>query len=297
MFNDVDKQYLDLCKDILDNGTSVSNRTGFDTKRVFSRQLRVDLQKGFPLLTTKKMFWKNIIGEVLWFFNGDNCLPSLRKYQCKEEGANTIWSADYQKYKDRLISAGVRQVYSESLGNIYGTQIRSYNGIDQLNLLIKNIKEVMKDPTHSMARRLKCEFWNPEDHLDSEGLKAALPACHTGFICMVEGNKLNMKFYMRSNDVFLGLPYNLASYATMCHIIAKLTGLQVGELVYDGADVHIYHNHIEQIKIQIEREPYESPQLILPDINSLEDLTSLTANDFKVNNYKYHSFIKGVQAS
>lgn len=303
--NNVDTQYLALAKDVIENGKPLPNRTGTDTLRVFSRSMRFNLQEGFPLLTTKKLNPNNIIGEVLWFLAGKNDLASLRKLQCKEEGSHTIWSDDFEKYWDRVEARSrgyTTHRLREAGGRIYGKQLRCYGyregyEVDQLSLLVENIKAVKENPSHTMARRLKCEFWNPEDHLDSDGLKAALPACHTGFQCLVDDGKLNLKFFMRSNDVFLGLPYNIASYATICHILAELTGLEVGELVYDGTDVHVYVNHIEQLKTQMAREPYLLPKIVIPKLTNLEDLDNLTAEDFKIVDYKCHPFIKGEQAS
>lgn len=302
--NNVDTQYLNLCEDILNNGKEVTNRTGTSTLRVFSRSMRFDLSEGFPLLTTKKIRWENIIGEVLWFLNGETDLHSLRLRQNKPPNSHTIWSDDFEKYWERLKES--KPKYSqfkkerEDGGFIYGRQLRGYGGdeVDQLKILVENIVKTKENPNFAMARRLKCEFWNPEDHLDEDSLLAALPACHTGFQCMVDGDKLNLKFAMRSNDVFLGLPYNIASYAAICHILAKLTGLKVGELVYDGCDVHIYKNHIEQIKEQLTREPLDLPEIVIvPDIKSLEDLKYMTAQDFEVVGYRSHSFLKGKQAS
>ena len=203
--NNADIQYLALAKDVTENGKLLPNRTGTDTIRVFSRSMRFDLKGGFPLLTTKRLNPNNIIGEVLWFLTGKNDLASLRKLQCKEEGSHTIWSDDFEKYWDRRKAHTTHRLREEG-GRIYGKQLRcyGYHEVDQLSLLVENIKAVKENPSHTMARRLKCEFWNPEDHLDSDGLKAALPACHTGFQCLVDDGKLHLKFMMRSNDVFLG---------------------------------------------------------------------------------------------
>lgn len=299
-----EQQYLDLLKDVLDNGKLVDDRTNTGCIRVFSRSMRFDLSEGIPLLTTKKIRWENVVGELLWMLSGKTDLPSLREYQCKPEGSKTIWSDDFGKYWGRLEKA---QPSSGSIcldrmleegGCIYGTNLRSYcNSVDQLKVLIENIKLTKENPNYSMGRRLKCEFWNPTVHLDSESMNAALPACHNGFQCMVDGDKLNLKFNMRSNDLFLGCPYNVFFYGVLTHVLAKLTGMQVGELVYDGTDCHIYRNHVGQVKEQLTRVPKGFPELVLPAFDTLEELLGLTATDFKVVGYEPDAFIAAPQAS
>ena len=233
--------------------------------------------------------------------NGSTDLVSLRKYQNKEDGDRTIWSDDFEKFWNyRPDNNYYRRI--ECGGEIYGKQLRNYNGygndsVDQLVELIKNIKETVKNPNNSMGRRLKCEFWNPFDHLLNEKENCALPACHTGFQCMVDGDKLNLKFEMRSNDLFLGNSYNVFFYGVLCEILAKLTGLKAGELIYFGTDVHIYSNHVEQVKEQQTREPRKLPTLVLPEFETLEELLELTAQDFDVVGYDPHPFIKAPQAS
>lgn len=305
MNNKGEKQYLDLLQDVLDNGKFVGDRTNTGCIRVFSRSMRFDLSEGIPLYTTKKIRWENVIGELLWMLSGKTDLPSLRKYQCKPEGAKTIWSDDFEKFWKR--SEVFQQTpdgsicldrFLESGGIIYGSTLRNYcDSVDQLKTLIQNIKLTIKDPNYSMGRRLKCEFWNPTVHLDTDSMDAALPACHTGFQCMVDGDKLNLKFTMRSNDLFLGNPYNVFFYGVLTHILAKLTGLQVGELVYDGTDCHIYSNHVEQVKEQLTRLPIKFPELVLPEFETLEELLFMTAEDFDVVGYEPDGFISAPQAS
>lgn len=300
-----EQQYLDLLKDVLDNGKLVEDRTNTGCIRVFSRSMRFDLSEGIPLLTTKKIRWENVVGELLWMLSGKTDLPSLRGYQCKPEGAKTIWTDDFEKYWQRSEQvqklpdgvAGLARWYEDG-GVIYGSTLRHYcKSVDQLTTLIENIKLTKANPNYSMGRRLKCEFWNPTVHLDSESMDAALPACHTGFQCMVDGDKLNLKFNMRSNDLFLGCPYNVFFYGVLTHILAKLTGLKSGELVYDGTDCHIYSNHVEQVKTQIVRTPKGFPELVLPEFETLEELLTTTAEDFKVTGYDPHGFIAARQAS
>lgn len=300
-----EQQYLDLLQDVLDNGTLVEDRTNTGCIRVFSRSMRFDLSEGIPLYTTKKIRWENVIGELLWMLSGKTDLPSLRKYQCKPEGSKTIWSDDFEKYwkRSELVQqlpdgvVGLDRSYEDG-GIIYGSTLRHYCGsVDQLTTLIENIKITKDNPNYSMGRRLKCEFWNPTVHLDSDSMDAALPSCHTGFQCMVEGDKLNLKFTMRSNDLFLGNPYNVFFYGVLTHILAKLTGLKVGELVYDGTDVHIYSNHVEQVKEQLTRPPKKFPELVLPEFETLEEVLSMTAKDFDVMGYEPCAFIAAKQAS
>lgn len=302
MINKGEQQYLDLLQDVLDNGKLVEDRTNTGCIRVFSRSMRFDLSEGIPLLTTKKIRWENVVGELLWMLSGQTDLPSLRKYQCKPEGAKTIWSDDFEKFWERsektLEGGACLDRTLELGGTIYGSTLRNYGDrVDQLKLLIENIKLTKENPNYSMGRRLKCEFWNPTVHLDSESMSAALPSCHTGFQCMVDGDKLNLKFNMRSNDLFLGCPYNVFFYGVLTHILANLTGLQVGEEVYDGTDCHIYSNHVEQVKEQLTRIPKGFPELALPEFDTLEELLSMTAEDFKVVGYEPDAFIAAPQAS
>lgn len=297
-----EEQYLSLLKDVLENGESVEDRTGTGCISKIDASMRFDLSEGFPLFTTKKIYWKNIFGECLWMLNGFTDLPSLRKFQCKEEGAHTIWSDDFKKFWESPYS---NKWYKENQegGKIYGAQLRrweeksDYDGLDQLQLLVDNILAVKEDPSHPMGRRLKCEFWNPIDHLTGDKQWTALPSCHTGFQCFVRNGKLSLKFTMRSSDLFLGTPYNVAFYALVTHILAKITGLEVGELIYNGSDVHIYSNHVEQVREQLSREPFSLPTLVMPEITCLNDLYSLTAEDFDIEGYIAHGFISAPQAS
>jgi thymidylate synthase len=301
-------EYLALCNKVLSEGDFVGDRTGTGTYSIFGGMIRHDLSKGFPLLTTKKINFNLIAGELLWFLSANTDLKSLRKYQNKEKGSHTIWSDDFEKYWDNIDNIGqdiLGQRCNELGGRIYGKQWRGYyscnkNGYpfqhDQIKTLIDNIIDV-KNGNLKQARRLIVTAWNPYDHTTGEKEVAALSACHDSFQCIVRDGKLNLRFHCRSNDVFLGNPYNVSSYALLCHILSKLTGLEVGELVYMGTDIHIYSNHIEQVKEQLSREPRVLPELILPEFNSLEDLLKLTGADFKLKGYNPHGFIKAPQAS
>ena len=310
--NKADEQYLALQKRILEEGVFVGDRTGTGCYSLFGAMMRFNLAEGFSLLTTKKINPENVIGELLWMLGGHSCLPSLRYYQNKPEGSNTIWSKDFERFweakktRDPIRYEGIKP--DENLQRIYGPQWRDFktgyynpttdecDGHDQIKTLLGNIVAV-KNGDMTQARRLIVTAWNPYDHTVGEKETAALSACHDSFQCIVRDGKLSLRFHMRSNDTFLGLPYNLAFYDTLCRVLAKLTGLGVGELIYMGTDVHIYSNHINQVKEQQAREPRKLPTLVLPEFETLEELLELTAQDFKVVGYDPHPFIKAPQAS
>lgn len=299
MPNREEQQYLNLLQQVLVEGELVEDRTGTGCMSVFGATMRFDLSKGFPLLTTKKINFNNIVGELLWFLSGDTDLPSLRKYSDKPEGAHTIWNDDYEKF---LLSCNTFfKSDAEDLGYIYGEQWRDFGGTwgeghDQIGQLLTDLKSVVNgDPTK--ARRLIVQSWNPYDHTVGDKKWAALPACHTDFQCIVRNGKLNMKFNMRSNDLFLGAPYNIASYALLTHILAKLAGLEVGELWYTGVDVHIYNTHLDAVREQLKRDPTDFGQLVLPEFETLEDILKMTAKDFKIEGYNPQGFISAPQAS
>ena len=296
------ENYLALMADVKLNGEFVGDRTKTGCYSVFGRQMRWDLEHGFPLVTTKKVNPANIFGEMLWMLAGHTDLPSLRRYQNKPEGAQTIWSDDFKKFWATTTSTDMYNASTECGGYIYGKQWRAFSTdggaeCDQLLHLIDNIKSVVADPTHPMGRRLIVHAWNPADMLDGDKKWVALPACHTGFQCIVRNGKLNLKFTMRSNDFFLGTPFNIAFYACLTHVLAQLTGLQVGELVYDGTDVHLYSNHMEQVDIQLARAPHKLPTLLMPEFSTLDELLQLTGKDFVLDGYTHHPFIKAPQAS
>lgn len=306
VYDSYENQYLKLLNKVMSKGEYVEDRTRTGCYSLIGETLRVDLSTGeFPLLTTKKINLNNIVGELLFFLSGKTDLKSLRHYSDKPEGSHTIWTDDAVKfwsstpYNDKFNSD------NEELGYIYSSQWRSFTGVDeeydlaphdQIKTLLHNIQTVKNgDPT--TARRLIVTAWNPYDHTVGDKVTTALPACHTDFQVVLRGSKLNLRFSCRSNDLFLGNPYNIASYAVLAHILAKLTGYEVGELIYFGTDVHLYSNHIEQVKEQLSRKPYHTPELIIPEFDSLEELLTLTAKDFKLKDYKHHDFIKAPQAS
>lgn len=262
------KQYQDLLEDILRNGKHRPDRTGTGTISVFGRQMRFNLQEGFPLLTTKKIHTKSIIHELLWFLKGSVDTKYLKDNEV------TIWDewADERGY----------------LGPIYGYQWRSWEGdsgaiyyyyIDQIEEVITSIKE---DPN---SRRHLVSAWNVAE-LD----QMALPPCHYAFQFYVDDGKLSCMFQMRSTDVFLGLPFNIASYALLTHMIAQQCDLEVGELIWSGADVHIYTNHLDQVREQLRREPKALPQLEI--LRKPESIDDYVYEDFKIVGYDPHPTIK-----
>ncbi len=259
------KQYLDLCQHILDNGTEKMDRTGTGTKSVFGYQMRFDLAKGFPLLTTKKLHIRSIIYELLWFLRGDTNIRYLN------ENGVRIWN----EWADE----------NGELGPVYGKQWRSWpdgegGTIDQISQVVNQIKE------NPHSRRLLVSAWNVADVNDM-----ALPPCHCLFQFYVADGKLSCQLYQRSADVFLGVPFNIASYSLLTMMIAQVCGLELGEFVHTFGDTHIYMNHIEQVKLQLERTPKPLPTLgINPEVSSIFDFSF---EDFEIDNYNPDPHIKG----
>ncbi len=258
------KQYQELLQRILDTGVRKEDRTGTGTLSVFAHQMRFNLQEGFPLLTTKKLHTKSIIHELLWFLKGDTNTAYLH------DNKVTIWDEWADENGD--------------LGPIYGKQWRAWEAkdgrvIDQIGELIEQIK---KTPD---SRRLLVSAWNVGD-LD----KMALPPCHIIFQFYVANNRLSCQLYQRSADVFLGVPFNIASYALLTHMIAQVCGLGVGEFIHTTGDTHLYLNHIEQAKLQLTRTPYKLPTLKLNE--SITDINDFKYEDIAIENYESHPHIK-----
>ena len=258
------RNYLDLLRYIKENGTDKTDRTGTGTRSVFGYQLRYDLSKGFPLVTTKKVHLKSIIYELLWFLKGDTNVKYL------QENGVTIW--------DEWADA------EGNLGPVYGAQWRSWHGadgkvIDQISEVIDQIKK------NSDSRRLIVSAWNVA------GLpKMSLAPCHAMFQFYVADGKLSLQLYQRSADVFLGVPFNIASYALLLMMVAQVCDLEVGEYVHTFGDVHIYNNHFEQVEKQLSREPKSLPTMKLnPEIKNIFDFDF---NDFTLENYDPHPGIK-----
>jgi thymidylate synthase len=259
------KQYLDLCRRILQEGTRKEDRTGTGTISVFGHQMRFDLSEGFPLLTTKKLHTKSIVHELLWFLKGDTNIRYL------QENGVRIWN----EWADE----------NGELGPVYGKQWRSFPGpdgktVDQIQWVVDEIK---RNPD---SRRLVVSAWNPAQ-MD----EMALPPCHCLFQFYVADGKLSCQLYQRSGDTFLGIPFNIASYALLTHMVAHVTGLQPGEFIHTIGDAHLYLNHLEQVKEQLTREPLPLPTLKLnPEVTSIFDFTY---DDIEFVNYQAHPHIKG----
>lgn len=258
------RSYLDLLQDVLENGTVKEDRTGTGTLSVFGRQLRYDLSKGFPLVTTKRMHVKSIIHELLWFLMGETNVRYL------QENGVRIWNEWADENGD--------------LGPVYGSQWRAWETpdgrtIDQIAAVVDSIK---RNPD---SRRHIVSAWNVAE---IDNMK--LPPCHFVFQFYVAGGKLSCMLTMRSSDTFLGLPFNIAQYALLTHMIAQQCELEVGDFIYSGADVHIYSNHIEQVKLQLTREPLSLPQLIIK--RKPDTIFDYKFEDFEIANYAHHPTIK-----
>lgn len=260
------KQYLDLLQYVLDNGTEKHDRTGTGTKSVFGYQIRCNLADGFPLLTTKKVHLKSIIYELLWFLRGDTNVRWLQEHGVR------IWN----EWADE----------NGELGPVYGHQWRSwpdYNGgtIDQISQVVEQIKN---SPD---SRRMLVSAWNV-----AEVNKMALPPCHTMFQFYVANGKLSLQLYQRSADLFLGVPFNIASYALLLLMVAKVTGLEAGEFIHTFGDAHIYLNHMEQVKLQLSRDTRPLPRITIN--RDVTDLFDFKYEDFTIEGYDPHPLIKGV---
>ncbi|KHO46094.1 MAG: thymidylate synthase [archaeon GW2011_AR3] len=279
------KQYLDALKQVLEHGTDRKDRTGVGTRAIFGMQLRFRMEDGFPAMTTKKLAWNSVVSELLWFIEGSNDERRLAEilYGTRDNSKKTIWTANgeanYWKPK-----AG----FEGDLGRVYGVQWRRWKSpsgkeIDQLSEAIRMIKE---NPT---SRRIIVNAWNPGE-LDM----MALPPCHAFFQFFVAGGRLSLQMYQRSCDMFLGVPFNIASYSLLLHMVAQSTGLKAGDFVHVLGDAHIYHNHFEQVREQLARTPFPLPGLWLnPEIR---DIYKFAMKDIRLDNYQSHPSIKAPMA-
>lgn len=269
------KQYLDLMRHVYENGSFKGDRTGTGTKSVFGYQMRFDLSEGFPMVTTKKLHLKSIIYELLWFLKGDTNIKYL------QDNGVRIWNEWADENGD--------------LGPVYGYQWRNWNGdeIDQISEIVHALKN------NPNSRRMLVSAWNPSVLPDtsksfSENVangKAALPPCHAFFQFYVADGKLSCQLYQRSADVFLGVPFNIASYALLVLMMAQVCDLQPGEFIHTLGDAHIYSNHFEQVELQLSREPHPLPKMILnPEI---KDIFDFKFEDFSLEDYVAHPSIKG----
>ncbi|WP_147918273.1 thymidylate synthase [Ruania zhangjianzhongii] len=259
-----DTQFEDLLAHVLSEGTAKSDRTGTGTRSVFGHQLRYDLQRGFPLITTKRVFLRGLVEELLWFLRGST-------------NANELIAKDVHIWDEWADPA------TGELGPVYGAQWRSWptpdgGHIDQLERVLQQLRE------QPDSRRILVSAWNVAE-LD----KMALAPCHAFFQFYVADGKLSCQLYQRSADLFLGVPFNIASYALLTHMVAQQSGLAVGDFIWTGGDCHIYDNHTDQVRTQLDREPYEFPTL---ELHHAPDLYSYTFDDVQVLGYQHHPGIK-----
>ena len=288
-------QYLGALRYIRDFGEDVTDRTGVGTRSVFGYQMRFNLEKGFPAVTTKRLAWRAVVGELLWFLEGstdERRLAEITYGKPREEltDKRTIWTANAE-------AQGAELGYKNGrLGPVYGFQWRNFDGAefnsaphlrgtDQITWLINEIK------TNPDSRRLILSAWNP-NQIDL----MALPPCHTMAQFRVINGKLSCQLYQRSADMFLGVPFNIASYALLTYMLAHLSGLQVGEFVHTIGDAHIYNNHWDAVEQQLQREPQERPFLLMPAFSTLEELLNTRTSDYKLIGYTPMDTIKAPMA-
>lgn len=286
------KQYIDALEYILENGKDRSDRTGVGTRGVFGYQMRFDLRESFPAVTTKRLAWKSVVSELLWFLEGstdERRLAEIHYGKSREElvGKTTIWTANADKQGADLGYTNTDTV--KELGPVYGSQWRSWRGKEHhVDQIVNVMKSIYTDPD---SRRHIVSAWNAAE-VDT----MALPPCHTLFQFHVQDGELSCQLYQRSADMFLGVPFNIASYSLLTCIMAKLLGLKVGDFVWTGGDCHIYQNHFEQVKEQITREPKEGPILWMPNFQQLGDVMEATPDQFKLLNYNPMDSIKAPMA-
>ncbi|WP_082234041.1 thymidylate synthase [Halobacillus massiliensis] len=310
-----EQQYLNLCKHVLDKGNVKNDRTGTGTYSKFGHQMRFDLQEGFPLLTTKRVPFRLIVSELLWFINGDTNIRYLLKHNNniwnewafesyvnsgeydgpdmqnfgirsqQDEEFNTLYQQQMEIFKDRILKEDAFSEKFGNLGSVYGKQWRAWETtrgetIDQLKDVIENIK------SNPDSRRHIVTAWNPEDVPSN----MALPPCHMMFQFYVADGKLSCHLYQRSGDIFLGVPFNIASYALLTHLIAQECGLEPGDFVHTLGDAHIYQNHISQVEKQLGRTPKDPPKLWLN--KEKESVFDFEMDDIKIEGYEPHPGIK-----
>ena len=294
------KRYHDMLIDILTNGEDVNDRTGVGTRSIFGYQMRFDLETGFPAVTTKKLAWKSVVGELIWFLEGstdERRLAELTYAKDRTElvGRTTIWTANADA-QGKALGYNHHDLCKE-LGPVYGSQWRNFDGgvlrrdgTDQIEWLLNEIR------TNPDSRRLILSAWNP-----NQLHQMALPPCHTFAQFRVYNGRLSCQMYQRSADAFLGVPFNIASYALLTHIIARECELEVGDFVHTIGDAHIYHNHFDQVKKQLDREEYPLPSLRIENDFILSDglkhgFNLDTVDMFTLTNYQHHDTIKALMA-
>lgn len=290
------KQYLDALQQIVVNGEDVSDRTGVGTRSIFGYQMYFNLEDGFPAVTTKKLAWRSIVGELLWFLEGSTDERRLAERTFEKDRTElidkkTIWTANAD-------SQGVALGYTNTelikqLGPVYGHQWRHFNAhedgfdakADQIIWLINEIK------TNPDSRRLVLSAWNP-----NQIKEMALPPCHTLAQFRVMNGRLSCQLYQRSADMFLGVPFNIASYSLLTYMLAQICDLKVGKFVWTGGDCHIYNNHSKQVKEQLQRKPHDLPDLIMPEFTNITELLATSPSDYKLINYTPMDSIKAPMA-
>jgi thymidylate synthase len=286
------KQYIDALKYILENGKDRSDRTGVGTRGVFGYQMRFDLRNEFPAVTTKKLAWRSVVSELLWMLEGssdERRLAEIHYGKPREElvGKTTIWTANADKQGKEL--GYVNDDTIKDLGPVYGHQWRTWDA--QLGF-VDQIAEVLENLYYNPeSRRHIVSAWNA-DRVNV----MALPPCHTLFQFHVQSGELSCQLYQRSADMFLGVPFNIASYSLLTHMFAQLLNLKVGDFVWTGGDCHIYQNHMEQVKEQITRTPQSGPNLIMPAFADLDQLVKTIPDQYKLINYTPMDSIKAPMA-
>ena len=286
------KQYLSALEYILEKGKNRGDRTGIGTRGVFGYQMRFDLRSSFPAVTTKRLAWKSVVSELLWFLEGstdERRLAEIHFGKPKKEliEKKTIWTANADK-QGRALGYTNTEI-EKQLGPVYGKQWRSWGkdvgGEDQIKKIIFDLKN------NPNSRRHIVSAWNV-DKID----KMALPPCHTMFQFHIQDNELSCQLYQRSADMFLGVPFNIASYALLTHIMSNILKLQPGDFIWTGGDCHIYNNHFEQVKEQVTRKPKTAPTLEIPNFKNIESVITSKPKDFKLVNYEPMDSIKAPMA-
>ena len=296
------KQYHKLLEDILEHGEDVDDRTGVGTRSIFGYQMRFDLSAGFPAVTTKKLAWRAVVGELLWFLEGstdERRLAELTfgKHRADLVGKHTIWTANADKQGKDL--GYINNEFTKELGPVYGAQWRKFNGLSNGDYGEDQIAEIINQlKYHDSSRRIILSAWNP-----NQLREMALPPCHAFAQFRVYNNKLSCQMYQRSGDAFLGIPFNIASYALLTHIFAHECGFEVGDFIHTIGDAHIYSNHFDQVKEQLSREEFPLPTLEIAEDFTLSDLFAgnytfplNSVDKFQLLGYNSHSSIKAEMA-
>ena len=286
------KQYIQALKHILENGKQRDDRTGIGTKGVFGYQMRFNLRNSFPAVTTKKLAWKSVVSELLWFLEGstdERRLAEIHFGKTRKEviDKKTIWTANANKQGVEL--GHTNNETQKELGPVYGKQWRSWGkdvgGEDQIRKIISDLK------TNPNSRRHIVSAWNV-DKLE----EMALPPCHTMFQFHIQDKELSCHLYQRSADMFLGVPFNIASYSLLVYIFSEILNLTPGDFIWTGGDCHIYNNHLEQVREQVKREPLQAPKIKIPKLRSIEDVLSSTPKDYRLIDYSPMESIKAPMA-